>query len=133
VVVVEVNGYRIEAGADLVGVDLYGAHLTGANLTGANLREANLREADLRPLRSALPDWANMPENVMESMAPIPDEYFFSAITNLSGANLSGADLEGATLGGASLSGAKLEGAEASQDTLWPEGFDPTVNGVIFE
>jgi uncharacterized protein YjbI with pentapeptide repeats len=37
VVVVEVNGYTIEPGADL----------TGANLEGANLREANLAEASL--------------------------------------------------------------------------------------
>jgi len=29
--------------------------------------------------------------------------------------------------------GANLEGAEASQDTLWPEGFDPVAAGVIFE
>ena len=29
--------------------------------------------------------------------------------------------------------GAKLEGAEASQDTHWPEGFDPVAAGVIFD
>jgi len=57
VVVVEVNGYTIEpganlyravlseanlAGADLAGADLSGAHLSGAHLSGANLSGANL-------------------------------------------------------------------------------------------
>ena len=43
--VVEVNGYKIEPGADLSGADLSGANLTGANLTGANLTGANLTGA----------------------------------------------------------------------------------------
>jgi hypothetical protein len=57
VVVVEVNGYKIEPGADLAGADLaeeylvranlYGANLTGANLTGADLTRANLTRANL--------------------------------------------------------------------------------------
>ena len=36
-VVVEVNGYTIEPGADLEGVKLGGANLPGANLSGADL------------------------------------------------------------------------------------------------
>ena len=38
----EVNGYRIEPGADLSSADLTGANLSQADLTGADLRDANL-------------------------------------------------------------------------------------------
>ncbi len=37
----EVNGYKIEPGADLEGADLEGANLAGANLTEANLKGAD--------------------------------------------------------------------------------------------
>ena len=52
VVVVEVNGYTIEPGADLSGAmlakaNLEGAGLTGANLSGARLQGANLEGANL--------------------------------------------------------------------------------------
>ena len=47
VVVVEVNGYTIEPGANLPGADLTGAALAGADLAGANLRGANLSGAYL--------------------------------------------------------------------------------------
>ena len=76
-VVVEVNGYTIEPGANL----------EGADLSGANLYEANLSRADL------------------------------------SHADLSGAD----------LTQAAIWGAKASQNTIWPEGFDPVVAGVSFD
>ena len=42
VVVVEVNGYTIEPGADLRGAKLRGANLTAANLTNTNLTGTNL-------------------------------------------------------------------------------------------
>jgi len=42
VVVVEVNGYEVEPGANLEGANLEEADLKGANLTGANLTGANL-------------------------------------------------------------------------------------------
>jgi uncharacterized protein YjbI with pentapeptide repeats len=58
VVVVEVNGYKIEPGADLQGavlertdltrVDLEGADLRGAVIFGADLRRADLSGANLR-------------------------------------------------------------------------------------
>lgn len=61
---------------------------------------------------------------------------------NLTGADLEGANLEGANLRKANLTGADLEGArlseadlrraKASEDTTWPEGFDPVAAGVIF-
>ena len=46
-VVVEVNGYTIEPGANLEGANLEGANLYGANLEGANLERARLRGANL--------------------------------------------------------------------------------------
>ena len=52
---------------------------------------------------------------------------------DLNEANLYEADLSGADLGGALLSGANLTGARANKNTTWPDGFDPTVAGVIFE
>jgi uncharacterized protein YjbI with pentapeptide repeats len=44
---VEVNGYKIEPGADLTGADLTGADLTGADLTGADLTAVNFYRANL--------------------------------------------------------------------------------------
>ena len=43
----EVNGYKIEPGANLTGGLFGGAELTGANLTGANLKGVYLERADL--------------------------------------------------------------------------------------
>ena len=43
-VVVEVNGYTIEPGADLEGADFKGANLSEANLKGANLSGARTDE-----------------------------------------------------------------------------------------
>ena len=46
-VVVEVNGYTIEAGANFSGADLSGADLRGAWLFGTGLATANLKDTDL--------------------------------------------------------------------------------------
>ena len=46
-VVVEVNGYTIEPGANLTGANLGDANLEGANLNGAWLEGANLNGANL--------------------------------------------------------------------------------------
>ena len=43
----EVDGNRIEAGANLEGADLLGANLEGANLEGAKLKFANFKGAKL--------------------------------------------------------------------------------------
>jgi uncharacterized protein YjbI with pentapeptide repeats len=45
VVVVEVNGYEIEPGANLTEANLLMADLTGVDLRGANLTGANLEGA----------------------------------------------------------------------------------------
>ena len=43
----------------------------------------------------------------------------------------SGADLTGAYLAGANLTGANLTRAAYTQGTLWPNGFDAAVRGVV--
>jgi uncharacterized protein YjbI with pentapeptide repeats len=48
-------------------------------------------------------------------------------------ADLSKADLRGADLRGAQLDDAKLTGARADLHTCWPNGFDPSAAGVVFE
>lgn len=80
------------------------------DLVGANLERANLGAANL--------------------------EGAYLAGTNLQGAKLMEANLKeaylwGANLEGASLAGANLEGARYSNDTLWPEDFDPKETGSI--
>jgi len=125
-VVQDVNGYRIEPGADLRGEDLRGEDLTGADLSGADLSGADLSGADLsganlseaylfnaRLIGALLTD-ANL-EEVWGGFIP---EYSLVA-ANLSGANLKGANLKGAHFGGggtlfhgADLTGADLTGAD---------------------
>ena len=51
-VVVEVNGYTIEPGANLRGVDLRKANLYEANLNGSNLGGALLSGANLTGARA---------------------------------------------------------------------------------
>jgi hypothetical protein len=87
--------------------DLRRAHLPDANFEGGNFFAGNLYGAQLQ-------------------------------YSNLRGAGLSEvilerAALQGADLRGARLRGARLHGAFASDDTLWPVGFDPLEAGVIIE
>ena len=122
-VVVEVNGYKIEPGANLTG-GLFGeADLTGANLTGANLKGVYLERADLTEvnLRGANLHLANFYMAYLER-------------ADLSGANLSGAYLTGTfnSMGKLvpGLYGANLNRTVADRNTRWPEGFDPVASGV---
>jgi uncharacterized protein YjbI with pentapeptide repeats len=73
----KINGYIIEAGADLRWAKLQGANLRGTDLQWANLQEANLQGAKLQgaKLRGADLKWAN-----------------------LQGTNLQGTDLRGAKI-----------------------------------
>ena len=104
---VEVNGYEIGPGAFLIGVDFFKVSLAGADLQGANLVDANFGWADL--------------------------EGAYLSGANLDGADLTGANLSGANLDGASLAGTDLDGAKCNAVTVWPDGFDPEITGVIFE
>ncbi len=91
--------------ANLVDANLMGANLFGAHLFGANLERAYLRDANLAD--------ANL------------------GFANLADASLGGADLAGAILRNADLAGASLGDARYSDDTVWPEGFDPVAAGAI--
>jgi uncharacterized protein YjbI with pentapeptide repeats len=84
--------------------NLDGAYLDGANLTGADLYMASLAGAYLYG--------ANL------------------AGANLSWANLSQADLSAANLSGANLDSAMLREAHYSDDTKWPDGFNPKASGA---
>lgn len=120
---------------NLVGVDLRMAELTGANLNGAVLRDscmqriifarANLRNADLArtnldgaDLRDADLSGARLRRANLRSV-------------DFGGAHLHSADLEHSDLRLAILHGANLEGARATEDTRWPDGFNPAAFGVV--
>jgi uncharacterized protein YjbI with pentapeptide repeats len=140
------------AGANLRRADLAGANLRGSNLRGANLREAylplaaliladltgaklykaNLREANLRQ--------ANLAAAYLREADLFNSNLFDSILAGanlrrakLQEANLREANLRGANLTKATLHNAAFTGAKADGDTIWPEGFDPVVAGVIFE
>ena len=97
-----VNGYKIEAYADLSFADLSGAILNRANLSGANLRGAILNRANL--------SGADLSRALLSGA--------FLNRANLSGANLKGAVLKGAVLSGAILNGADLSRADLSRANL---------------
>jgi len=53
---------------------------------------------------------------------------------NLGRDNLDGStQLQGANLVGTNLQGTKLEGAEYDTNTVFPDGFDPVKNGLLFK
>jgi uncharacterized protein YjbI with pentapeptide repeats len=160
VVVVEVNGYEIEPGADLEGANLQGADLRWAYLEGADLKGANLQGADLQgaDLRWAYLEGADLKGAKANKETTWPESWpwpkfvtleeagvlVIGPSAHLEGANLEMAKLKGANLEIANLSGANLEwakadletvwsGAKANEDTIWPGGFDPVAAGVIFE
>jgi uncharacterized protein YjbI with pentapeptide repeats len=120
--------------ADLSVVSLPDAHLRGANLHDATLSrsllfKANLTGADLSGAiltRTILREAKLLAANVSGANLTRAD----LSGANLSGANLTRADLSGADLSGADLSGANLSGAVANEDTIWPDPFDPTSEGV---
>jgi len=87
---VEVNGYKIEPGAQLAGANLSNAKLFGANLERANLVGADLSDAKLAGANLFCADLSR---------------------ANLCGADLSGANLYGANLEYANLAYAVLAGA----------------------
>ena len=50
---------------------------------------------------------------------------------DLSGADLSGTNLSGADLSGTNLGGTDLHGAKYKSKTIFPDGFDPIISGMI--
>ena len=130
--------------ADLFGVTFNSAQLPYVNLSNANLSYASIIQSDMRGvnLQDANLSYVNLSLSIL----------WFS---NLSGANLTGANLENTHLSGvdfsnANLSGANLigadimgevmtgfpgavyDGATYSESTLFPSGFDPVAEGMIF-
>ena len=101
--------------ADLRVADLHGADLNGADLRGADLRGADLSGADLHGTNLG---WTNLHGTDLSG-------------ADLSGADLRGADLHGAYLSGTNLHGADLHGAKYKSKTIFPDGFDPIISGMI--
>ena len=92
----EVNGYKIEPGAQLAGADLSGANLTNAKLVSADLQNANLEGANLQNAKLVSADLRGT--NLKNA--------------NLTNAKLVSADLQNANLEGANLQNAKLVSAD---------------------
>ena len=149
---VKVRGYEIKPGANLPRVDLSGADLSGAALRKANLSDSDLSAADLSgaDLSKVFLTKTNL-SGADLSGADLCDAFLAKANlsgANLSGANLSGADFRKANLEKSNLSGADLSGANLSQvlygekavffeakadsATIWWDGFNPGVAGVVF-
>ena len=130
-----VNGYKIEAGANLRGADLSKADLSKADLSKADLSQANLIKADLyiAKLRGAKLTGANLTGADL-TYVDLRGANLYGAdltgadltgadlrVANLIRAKLSGADLTGANLRDANLSGADLSGANLSGARLTPQ------------
>jgi uncharacterized protein YjbI with pentapeptide repeats len=138
-------------GAHLEQADLLGVHLEGANLDGAHLERAFLGGAHLKGaflggahLERAFLGGAHLEQAVLRGAhlegaflggAHLEQAFLVGAHleqANLRGAHLEQANLRGAQLEGADLGGAQLKGATASNDTVWPKGFDWRAAGVTF-
>ena len=85
------------------------------NLRGADLRGADLSKADL--------SWADLSEADLREADPHG--------ADLHGADLRGANLGGTNLGGTNLGGTDLHGAKYKSKTIFPDGFDPIISGMI--
>ena len=111
----EINGYRIEPGADLEGANLRWVILRDMCLKGIHLERANLQWATFSDsdLRGACLKQADLRNADLEG-------------AHLEGAHLEGANLEGATLSRALLLGANLEGANLEDTILWETDFTGT-------
>ncbi|MCK6624650.1 MAG: pentapeptide repeat-containing protein [Anaerolineae bacterium] len=113
--------------ANLSKSDLRMAFLPGANLCYANLREANLykanlKQADLRGYkkREVTKEQAVSTVTIMARSAGWLKDYSEdeNKYTDLRTANLEGID---------------LNGAKYNNGTIWPEDFDPSKAGAIYE
>lgn len=119
--------------------DLWGAKLRCAKLWRANFTQADLRNADLR---DAEPNGIILTSAKYSLETQWPDEFDYqnsNAIgpcANLTGVDLTEADLTNADLHNAILTGTDLEntdisGAKFTEDTVWPDGFNPIEAGAI--
>ena len=104
---VQVNGYLVGPGANLVGADLQGADFSGASLNGtvlnnAQLDGARLSDANLSGVKAR--DINGIPAELPHEWKFV-DGYLFGPGVDLSYANLTGRNLEGVNLEGANLEG----------------------------
>jgi hypothetical protein len=133
---------------DLSRADLSGLDLSRADLRSANLRRANLSRANLtKALLGAGMIVRRSAKQTRESFIEGEEGKFvfgagFTLQTSLSGgadlteanlhdADLSRADLYDANLTGADLTGAILTDATFSNNTIWPDSYDPIEHGAI--
>ncbi|MBC1196802.1 pentapeptide repeat-containing protein [Microcystis aeruginosa BLCCF158] len=107
------------------------AYLRQADLRQANLRQANLTEADLT---GADLKGADLTGAIYSDGTKWPDGYDpqkSGALRIGPGAKLKGANLMGFDLREVDLKGADLTGAIYSDETKWPDGYDPQKFGAL--
>lgn len=112
------------AGADLQQTDLSDFYLWGVNLGGTDLRGANLREASLNTAILASADLRNA-DLSNSNLTGAALWYADLRHANLEGANLQKANLIHARLDDSNLSSVDLKHALYSEETKFPNGFDP--------
>ena len=100
-------------GADFSKADLYWTYLFRSNCEGVSFRKARLSGVVL--------DWANL------KGADFSGAYI--SYDNVGGSS----SLIEADLSEANLEGADLKGSRYNHRTIFPQGFDPTLNGMILE
>ncbi len=128
----EVNGYKIEPGANLTGANLTEANLAYANLTESNFERANLTEAILKevsqewnqrlqPQRKDPKYLQNITHPKWGGIGGLRAEDFYwpsPALTNFVEANLTRADLTFANLHSSNLTNADLSQANLKDADL---------------
>jgi uncharacterized protein YjbI with pentapeptide repeats len=106
--------------ADFRMVTCIGIELAGAKLNNARLEACELTNAEL-----------SLAKMVKAKLMNANLEYAKLRGTDLTKANLSNAKLKGTNFKGAILSNTKFRGSEYNESTIWPDGYDPTLNGAI--
>ncbi|OIJ87586.1 hypothetical protein BIV25_38545 [Streptomyces sp. MUSC 14] len=133
------NGVNLDA-TSLEAASVFQVNLSGASLIEANLRHAELGTSILRQVRCLEADLRGarlVKADLREadfSGADLREANLRKARAHgaaFVGADLRSADLRGCDLGGADLRDARLDGALASELTIWPNGFDIGVAGLV--
>lgn len=147
---IEIYGNSLE-GANFGGLNLHRAILICENMTGASFVGSNLRNACLNDSKMIRCDLSKVPMmNALLRRTDLSDSLLvYSSLVGaiLDQANLCRADLTGADVAWASFRACKLwgtkmlcsrldeislNGATFTQDTSWPNDFDPESKGAIF-
>ncbi|HAE2269894.1 TPA_asm: pentapeptide repeat-containing protein [Salmonella enterica subsp. salamae serovar 60:g,m,t:z6] len=140
------------AGYDFSGMDLHRAMLNGFCLYKAIFKDAHLRNVCIEhtsakyatfynaALMNAFLDNSDLRGGDFRKSRPIGTHFESSVLSN---SNFNGADVWHANFSNANLCGANLlferydginiSGVLFNKKTLWPEGFDPILNGAIYK